>query len=79
MLKAKFEDIKNNQKPQPISPNRENWKCTKLCHYCKTNWPGTDQNMCIYIENSLKSNGMEQTIKDCSKQGFDIGYYSAPG
>jgi hypothetical protein len=79
MLKNKFLDIKNNNNPQPISQNRENWKCTKLCHYCKNNWPGTDQNMCIYIENSIKTKGIEQTIKDCTRSGFDIGFYSAPG
>lgn len=79
MLKERFLDIKKNEKPQPISPNRENWKCTKLCHYCKNKWPETDQNMCIYIENSIKTNGMEQTIKDCTRSGFDIGFYSAPG
>lgn len=79
MLKQKFSDIKNNNTPRPISQNRENWKCTKLCHYCKHKWPETDQNMCIYIENSLKTKGMEQTIKDCTKDGFEIGFYSAPG
>jgi len=79
MLKAKFEDIKSNMTPQPISQNRDNWKCTKLCHYCKTKWPGTDENMCIYIENNLKSKGMDQTIKDCTREGFEIGFYSAPG
>ncbi len=79
MLKNKFEDIKKNNTPQPISQNRDNWKCTKLCHYCKNNWPGTDTNMCIYIENSLKSKGMDETIKHCTKPGFDIGFYSAPG
>jgi hypothetical protein len=79
MLKDKFLDIKHNEKPQPISPNRENWKCTKLCHYCKNKWPETDQNMCIYIENSIKTKGMDQTIKDCTRPGFDIGFYSAPG
>jgi hypothetical protein len=79
MLKERFLDIKNNEKPQPISPNRENWKCTKLCHYCKNKWPETDQNMCIYIENSIKTKGMDQTIKDCTRSGFDIGFYSAPG
>lgn len=79
MLKVKFEDIKNNQNPQPISQNRDNWKCTKLCHYCKTNWPGTDQNMCIYIENNLKNKGMDQTVKECTKDGFQIGFYASPG
>lgn len=79
MLKGRFEEIKNNHNPQPISPNRENWKCTKLCHYCKNNWPGTNTNMCIYVENSLKAQGMEKTIQDCTKEGFNIGFYSAPG
>lgn len=79
MLKDKFINIQNNDTPQPISKNRDNWKCTKLCHYCKNNWPGTETNMCIYIENELKNKGMEQTVKDCSKPGFDIGFYSAPG
>jgi hypothetical protein len=79
MLKDRFTDIQLNHTPKPISETRENWKCTKLCHYCKNNWPGTDQNMCIYIENSIKNKGIEQTVKDCSKPGFDIGFYSAPG
>lgn len=79
MLKYRFQDIQLNDQPRPISQNRDNWKCTKLCHYCKNNWPGTDQNMCIYIENTLKTKGMDHTIKECTKPGFDIGYYSAPG
>lgn len=79
MLKQRFQEIQNNDKPKPISENRENWKCTKLCHFCKNNWPGTDQNMCIYIENTLKDKGMDATIKECTRPGFDIGYYSAPG
>jgi len=79
MLKNRFEDIKKNNIPKPISTNRENWKCTKLCHYYKNNWPGTDQNMCIYIENHLKQQGMDSTIKNCTREGFDIGFYSAPG
>lgn len=79
MLKDRFTDIQHNISPKPISETRENWKCTKLCHYCKNNWPGTDDKMCIYIENSIKNKGIEQTIKDCTKPGFDIGFYSAPG
>jgi ATP-dependent helicase/DNAse subunit B len=79
MLKNRFLDIKSNNNPQPISQNRDNWKCTKLCHYCKHNWPGTDQNMCIYVENSIKTHGIQKTIEDCTRQGFDIGFYSAPG
>lgn len=79
MLKKRFQEIQQNNTPRPISETREHWKCAKLCHYCKNNWPGTNQNMCIYIENSLKSKGMDETIEECSRPGFDIGFYSAPG
>jgi len=79
MLKLKFQDIRKNSKPQPISQDRNNWKCTKLCHFYKNNWPGTDQNMCIYIENHIKSKGMDQTVEKCTKDGFSIGFYEAPG
>ena len=79
MLKNKFEDIKDNNVPKPLSRNRDSWKCTKLCHYYKNHWPNTDDNMCVYIEKHLKSEGMENTLKKCSKEGFDIGFYSAPG
>jgi ATP-dependent helicase/DNAse subunit B len=79
MLQRRFEEINANNKPKPISEHRNNWKCNKLCHYYKNNWPGTDQNMCIYIENHLKNNGMQSTIQHCTRDGFDIGFYSAPG
>ena len=79
MLKNRFEQIRVNNTPKPIDPSRSNWKCFKLCHFCRNNWPGSDENMCIYIEEYLKKNGMEKTIQDCTRKGFNIGYYSAPG
>jgi hypothetical protein len=35
--------------------------------------------MCMYIEDHLKKNGMDKTIEHCTRDGFDIGFYSAPG
>jgi len=79
MLKDRFQEIQQNMTPKPISDTRNSFKCNKLCHYYKNNWPGTDQNMCIYIEKHLKTHGMEDTIKKCTRDGFDIGFYEAPG
>ena len=79
MLKVRFQEIQKNDSPRPISSDRSNWKCTKLCHFCKNNWPETDENMCMYIEKHLKKHGMEDTIANCSRKGFDIGFYEAPG
>ena len=79
MLKVRFQEIQKNDTPRPISGDRSNWKCTKLCHFCKNNWPETDQNMCMYIEKHLQKHGMEETVARCSRDGFDIGFYEAPG
>jgi hypothetical protein len=79
MLKDRFQEIQKNDIPKPISSDRSSWKCTKLCHFCKNNWPGTNENMCIYIENHLKKHGMDKTIEKCTSKGFDIGFYEAPG
>ena len=79
MLKKRFEDIRDNVLPKPIRSDRNTFKCQKLCHFYKNNWPGTDEKMCIFIEKKLKKDGMDQTIKDCTKEGFSIGYYEAPG
>ena len=79
MLKRRFQQICRNNTPKPMSHSRNHWKCTKLCHFYKNKWPGTDKNMCIYIEEHLKKHGMDKTVKDCTKEGFSIGHYNAPG
>jgi len=79
MLKNRFEEIKANVSPKPLRDDRSHWKCTKLCHFYKNNWKGTDTPMCIYIGEKLKKEGLDKTVKDCTNKGFSIGYYEAPG
>jgi len=79
MLKDRFEEIKANVSPKPLRDDRSHWKCTKLCHFYKNNWPGTDTPMCIHIGDKLKKDGIDKTVKDCTNKGFSIGYYEAPG
>lgn len=79
MLKKRFEEIKSNKAPKPLDQNRNDFKCKKMCTYCKTNWPGTDQSMCVYIEKQIKSKGLEKTVSECSRPGFNIGFYESPG
>jgi len=79
MLKLRFQQISRNQEPKPMSYSRNHWKCNKLCHFYKNNWEGTDQNMCIYIEEHLKKHGMNETVKSCTAEGFSVGHYEAPG
>lgn len=78
-LKVRFQQIQQNNNPKPLDPTRTNFKCKYLCHFCKNNWEGTDENMCIYIEKHLQKSGMEETVKKCTRPGFNIGFYEAPG
>ena len=79
MLKDRFEEIKNNNSPKMLSENQAHWKCKKLCDFYKNNWEGTDTNICRHVSECLKKEGIEGTTSKCTKQGFNIGHYDAPG
>jgi len=79
MLKDRVEEIRQNNSPKLLDKSRKHFKCKSLCHFCKNKWEGSDENMCIYIEKHLKEHGMQETINKCTRPGFQIGFYEAPG
>ena len=79
MLEKRFKQIQRNDFPMPISKNRTHFKCTKLCHFYKNKWPGTNISMCEHVEEHLKAFGEEGTVERCTREGHNIGYYEAPG
>ena len=79
MLKNRFQEIKANESPKMLSREQKHWKCQKLCTYYKNNWEGTNTNICKYVNEELTKKGLERTTAECTKQGFNIGYYDAPG
>ena len=79
MLKKRVKQIQRNDFPQLCSRNRTHFKCTKLCHFYKNNWPGTNTSMCEHVEEHLKAFGHDETVAMCTKEGFNVGYYEAPG
>ena len=79
MLEKRVKQIQRNDFPQPLSRNRKSFKCTKLCDFYKKNWPGTNISICEHVEENLKAFGHDETVEKCTKEGFNIGYYEAPG
>jgi hypothetical protein len=79
LLEKRFKEIKENQDPVLLSSDRSHWKCTKLCDYYKTNWKGTNKSMCKFVGDKIKKDGIENTIKECTREDFNIGFYEAPG
>ena len=79
MLKNRFLQIKRNNKPQPISYDRSNFKCTRLCHYCKNKWQGSNKSMCQYVGDYIDGHGIDKASQDLKHKDFTIGHYVAPG
>lgn len=78
-LEEKFTQIKNCSKPDPVDKWRSGFKCQRLCHYYKNNWPGTNKTICNHVEDTIKIYGIENATSKLSKPGFNIDFYSAPG
>ena len=79
MLRKRFEEIKNNQHPQLLHPERKDFRCQRICHFCKTKWPGSKNTICEEAEESLHQIGYSETVKKMTRKNFSIGYYEAPG
>jgi hypothetical protein len=78
-LKRLYIEIKNNKNPKPINRWRSDFRCQKLCHYYKINWPETETNICQYVENNIKLYGIEETTQNLKKKGFETSFYQSPG
>lgn len=79
ILEKHVKDVKNNRYPRPINAKRSDFRCTKLCHFYKTNWEGTDKPICNYVEDQIKLYGIENATKQLKKPSFVVGFYRSPG
>lgn len=78
-LKKAHEEMTSCKRPKPVSSSRSDFRCTKLCHFYKNKWPGSHLSMCEYIENHILKNGIDNTIKNCTREGFTLSHYVDPG
>lgn len=78
-IKATASVIQDCQLPKMVSSAQTDFRCTRLCHFYKNNWPGTNVNMCKYVHEYIKKYGIEKASKDLRKSDFSISSYKAPG
>lgn len=79
MMKQRFNEIRSSSLPKPINKWRSDFRCKRLCHYYKTNWPGTDIPMCNHVENEIKTYGISLASKKLKRDGHEMNFYKAPG
>lgn len=94
LIRKKFEEIKNCNKPR-LS---KSWKCTKLCYFGKNTFEnhsnilpiieyrdgqvcskGNYMTMCEQIKHDIELNGMKNVVDNYTVDGYSVGKYKAPG
>jgi len=78
-LRKKFYEISYTKMPKLCSSGRTSFKCTRLCHYYKTPFPGTEENICEHVENGIKTYGIKLAQTKLKASGFNSSNYDAPG
>ena len=76
-FKSRFNSIKNTTIPKMISPSQSNFKCNRLCHFYKNNWPDSNKNICKFIHDKVKEKGIEYVTTNYGTGGHSN--YNAPG
>ena len=79
IIKEHFDTVLADEKPKPINKFRSDFRCVRLCHFYKNNFPGTDTMFCKHVENQVDLYGIEDATKKLRKPGFAINTYVSPG
>ena len=83
MIKKRFEEIKNSERPRLI----RSWKCSRICHFGKTLHPsgaissstGEPMTICEYTANKIRTKGMDCSLVEDIREGHQFDYYQNPG
>ncbi len=76
ILEKRFNVIRNTTRPKLIYPD---WKCGRLCHFGKNNWPGTDKTMCQFIKQETIQIGIDKVIQKYGSQDALAAYGAGGG
>lgn len=78
-IKSTAAVIKECDIPKMVSSGQTDFRCTRLCHFYKNNWPGSKKNMCQYVHDYIKQHGIEKASNDLKRADFSTSDYKAPG
>lgn len=78
-LRNSFEEIKACQIPEMVDPTQTSFKCKYICDYFKMPSPEGSTNLCRFIHNRIKEDGIDVVTNKYMNKNFNIGHYEAPG
>lgn len=78
-IKSTAAVIQECQLPKMVSSSQSDFRCTRLCHFYKNNWPGSKKNICQYVHDYIKEHGIEKASIDLRREGFTTDHYQNPG
>ncbi len=83
LIQKRFEEIKKNNYPTLISQTQEkrekNFKCSKLCHFHKNNWEGTDKSICHFMQDQVLDIGADSVMEKFGNFGKLASYGDGGG
>jgi hypothetical protein len=78
ILRAKFEEIRDTQRPKLLSENNSHWKCKYLCKFSEQ-YKDTDKTVCQHIRDEVKGKGINQVVAEYGKGLDHISRYGSGG
>jgi len=78
-LKKTLKDAKRCKVPDLFDPNHRDFRCKNICHFGKTKYKNSDNNICKHIHKEIKSKGIEKVIDEYTEKGHSVGHYQNPG
>lgn len=84
MLKERFETIRGCERPPRIIHGPHKWKCSKLCHFGKTNFVteqgrDTGVTICQHMHNEILTLGMDRVVGKYAEAGAFANYGDGGG
>lgn len=78
MLRKRFEEIKKNTNPKPLSYSRKHFKCKSMCKFSKDVFKD-DKCTCEFIRDEIKDKGLDHVIQNHTAENFNPTVYGDGG
>lgn len=66
-LELLFHEISRCELPRLLSPTQSGFMCSKLCHFAKTKYPGSDKSICAFFHDKVVELGLNEADRIYAK------------
>lgn len=78
-IRNTYLEIKKCELPKMVSNAQTDFRCTRLCHFYKNNYPNSNKNICRFIQDKIKEDGIDLVSEKYKEKSHSIDNYQNPG